>query len=205
MKPKKLRNYEVWGLTGGIAAGQSTVAHILEASGIPVVDADQLARVLSSQDGLAHDDIMTRFGTSDRKSLRKIIFSDSQARSDLEAILHPWIEKESTRCFEELAESIRKRGVTKPVIVYEAALLVETHRDQTLDGLIVVESSPTDRQERLIQRDAISPSLAKSMIAAQISDEERRQAATEILFNSGNLADLETQVNELIHRRGWKA
>src|SRR5271167_754127 len=88
---------EVWGLTGGIASGKSSVARFLEKAGLYIIDADQLARDLSKEGGKAHPLIVKRFGTADRAKIRETVFNDPKARKDLEAILHPLIGEESRK------------------------------------------------------------------------------------------------------------
>ena len=205
MNPSNLRSsYQVWGLTGGIASGKSTAARIFEKQGIAVVDADQIARKLSSEGGLASPQILKRFGTLDRKALRQIVFNDPQSKSDLEKILHPLIWNESLKEFDRVSELAQSQGTSLPIILYEAALLIETGRYQSLDGLIVVTAPSELRMQRLIERDPVSPQLAAAMINAQISDDQRRAAATEILSNVSNLDELEEQILNLIKKRSWR-
>ena len=193
----KSKNRAVWGLTGGIASGKSTAARIFQQDiGIPVVDADQIARDLSRPEGLAHAAIIKRFGTDDRVKLRQIVFNDPFARKDLEAILHPLIQQESL-------ERISKIPPKIPVL-YEAALLVETGRYQNLSGLIVIDCPVPIRRQRLIQRDGATPELADRILAAQISDEDRLKAATQIIQNSGSLEDLRLQIHNFAQKMGWR-
>jgi dephospho-CoA kinase len=152
------------------------------------VDADRISRELSDKGGAAHDPIFQRFGTTDRAKLRQIVFSDPQARKDLEAILHPLIQKESTK-------QIQKFG--SGVVLYEAALLVETGRYKDFQGLIVVDAPREKRKQRLIHRDQCSPELAEKILAAQISDDQRRAAATHILENSGTEDELRSKIENL--------
>jgi dephospho-CoA kinase len=186
MPSEKLSN--VWGLTGGIASGKSTVARIFSELGIPVVDADQVARQLAAKGGAAHLPILDRFGTTDRSSLREIVFSDPQARKDLEAILHPLIKAESERQLQKLGPG---------VVLYEAALLVETGRYKDFRGLIVVDAPREQRKQRLIERDHCSPELAEKILLAQSSDENRRAAATFVLENSGTEQELRAKIELL--------
>ena len=104
----------VWGLTGGIASGKSTVARIFEELGVPVIDADEIARGLSQPGGAAHAAVLSRFGTADREKLHGIVFSDPKARGDLEAILHPLIREESARRLSALSNHA--------LVLYEAVL-----------------------------------------------------------------------------------
>jgi dephospho-CoA kinase len=187
-------SYEVWGLTGGIASGKSTAARMFAEAGIPVVDADEVARDLRRPGGAAHKAIVARFGTDDREKLRKIIFGEPQARKDIEAILHPLIVRESHALMQKYADQGHAR------VMYEAALLVETGRYREFTGLIVVDSSLGTRRQRLILRDGLPPELADRILGAQIPDEQRLAVATHVIRNEGSLGELRAQVEELITR-----
>jgi len=183
----------VIGLTGGIASGKSLVAKILrEKANIPVLDADQISRDLSSPDGAAASAILHAFGTLDRAQLRKRIFGDSGARAQLEAILHPLIRAESIREISDLARAGAR------LAFYEATLLVETSRYRDFDGLLVVEAPMETRIERMSSRDGATRAQAEAVIAAQATDDARRRAATWMIENSGSVEDLEAQVLKLL-------
>lgn len=183
---------KTFGLTGGVAAGKSTARKIFEEEGVPVLDADQIARELSQPGGEAFPLIQQRFGTTDRTELRRIIFSDPQARQDLEGLLHPLIQKESRRRI----ESFRSQG--RDLVIYEAALLVETGRFRDFDGLILVEAPIELRKQRLISRDAATSGLADRILTAQSTDDVKRKVATHILDNSGTPEALRDQIKRLI-------
>ena len=178
----------IYGLTGGIAAGKSTAARYFEKAGIPVVDADEIARELRKPNGLAHSTILNRFGTTDRAKLRKLVFDDTQARRDLEAILHPLIQAESLK---------RIQALHAPLVLYEAALLVETGRYRDFSGLIVVSANREQRLRRLMDRDQSSPEAAELILDSQGSDEIKLRQATFRIENSGSLPALQTQVQAL--------
>lgn len=183
----------VVGLTGGIASGKSLVAKILrEKCNIPVLDADQIARDLSDKEGKAAPAILKAFGTLDRARLRKKIFSDPNARTELEAILHPLIREES---FKEICD-LSRAGAS--VVFYEASLLVETGRYRDFDALLVVDSSLEERISRVLSRDGITRDQALAITRAQCTDEQRRLAATWVLENAGSPAELEHAVLELL-------
>ena len=183
----------VIGLTGGIACGKSRVAAILrEKANLPVLDADQIARDLSSEGGAAAEAIRGEFGTLDRAQLRKKIFRDAAARSRLEAILHPLIRAESVREISDLARA----GAT--LAFYEASLLVETGKYRDFDGLLVIQAPREARIERLMERDGSSREQAEAIIAAQASDDERREAANWVTENTGSLEELERAVLGLL-------
>ena len=192
-----MKRYRVYGLTGGIAAGKTLAARFFAEAGIPVIDADHIAHQLIAPGGKAREQVMKRFGTAERRELRQIIYNDPKARRDLEAITHPLIKSESTAEMEKIAERSPDR---EPVIIYEAALLVETGQVKELDGLIVVEASRQARIERLTTRDGITAELAEKMIDSQTSDEKRRNAATFVLENSGTGEELRARVRELVVR-----
>jgi len=195
-RPGKIR---VWGLTGGIASGKSTAARLFEKLGVPVIDADQLARELSAPGGAAHADIVKRFGTDDRAKLREIIFADPKARKDLEAILHPLIRTESDKRIRFLAEAHPGEPASF-FVIYEAALLVETGRWRDLEGLIVVDAPRSLRRMRLMERDEIDGELADKILAAQSPDAERRAAASIVLDNSSSQDVLRKKVRHLTER-----
>jgi dephospho-CoA kinase len=83
-------------------------------------------------------------------------------------------------------------------VIYEAALLVETGRYKQLNGLIVIESSPELRRDRLIQRDGITPQLADQMIQSQTADDEKRRVATYLIQNTGTLDELLVSIREVV-------
>ncbi len=188
---------KLWGLTGGIASGKSTVARLFAEEGAATLDADQIARELNAPGGAAHAAIQARFGTADREKLREIVFNDPGARAELEAILHPLIARESLARAKKLAEQAPE-GEDRAIVIYEAALLVETGRYRDLDGLIVVSSPTGLRRERLIERDASDPELADKILASQISDEERERVADFVIENTSDINSLRAQVKTIL-------
>jgi dephospho-CoA kinase len=181
------------GLTGGIASGKSTVAGLFRSHGIPVLDADQLVRDLSTPGGLAHDSILKHFGTADRAELRARIFGDPRERRALEAILHPLVRSESER----LMSVYQSQGV--PGVIYEAALLVEAGRAADFDEVIVVVAPEDVRVSRLMNRDGSTREQAMSILGAQLSDEERVRQATRVINNAGDRSALEREVSLLLN------
>lgn len=205
MKPNasNAKKTEIWGLTGGIASGKSTVARIFEQAGIPVVDADEIARAMSQPGGRAHDAIVREFGTADRHKLRQIVFADPERREKLEAILHPLIQQESLARF---AEKIAQAKTPPPFLVYEASLLIETGRARDFAGLIVVDAPREIRRQRLIDRDGIDGALADRILdaqAARLSDEARRKQARFLIVNDrveARETDAAKKLAEPVHR-----
>ncbi|MBL7716654.1 MAG: dephospho-CoA kinase [Bdellovibrionales bacterium] len=189
-----LTQARVIGLTGGIASGKSTVAQIFASIGFPVVDADQISRDLNSPNGAAYPAIVSRFGTGDRMKLREIIFKDPKARADLEAILHPLIRTESLLRIQKAASGSQ---FDPPIVLYEAALLLETGRYREFEGVIVVDTPMEIRKKRLVARDRLSEDLADAILKSQATDAERKQIAKWIVPNAGDLNDLRRAVLEV--------
>lgn len=185
------------GLTGGIASGKSTVARLLEARGVPVIDADQIARqvVEPGSPGLAA--IRSRWpgvvrdGALDRKALGAIVFADPAERRALEAITHPLIRTEAARRF------ARAREAGASVVVYEAALLFENDLDRELDATILVAAPVEAQIERMRRRDGLSQEEAEARLRAQMPLDEKRRRATFVVENDGDLERLERRVSSL--------
>lgn len=192
----------VIGLTGGIASGKSTVARMFAELGIPVIDADSLARevVAPGSAGLAR--IVERFGEEmllpdgslDRRRLGRLVFRDPRAREGLNALTHPLIAAKG-------AERIRAlEGADAPYILYEAALLVENASYTSFSGLIVVAASPATQLARLMARDGSTEEEARARIASQLPLERKIAVADYVIRNEGSATDVRAQVRE-VHRR----
>ena len=192
MKAKRAPRF--FGLTGGIGVGKSSVARAFEKHGVPCLDADQVARTLRSPGKAGHTAILKRFGTDDREKLRAIISQDSEAKRDLEGILHPLIHQESTRLLQEMAEA----HPHAPVILYEATLLLEAGRKQDFDSLIVVTAPLEERIDRIIARDKMTRDTALALIKAQNDDEYRLKHAHYVIVNQGSLQDLDQEVRKVL-------
>ena len=190
---------KVVGLTGGIATGKSTVAALLRARGVPVIDADIVARevVAPGTEGLA--EIVAKFGPGvlsasgelDRAAMRARISADPQARRDLEAITHPRIAMTILERLQRLAAEGNAAAVV------EAALMVETGSYQRYDALIVVTCSPETQLARLVGRDGMTEAAAKALIATQLPLAEKERVATVVIRNEGDRKSLEAQVGSV--------
>jgi len=190
----------VIGLTGGIAAGKSTVARLFRREGCPVIDADALARLVLEPDGAAYGPVIRHFGTGildedrriDRQRLGGLVFADPDARAALDRLTHPEIARLTRRAV-ELAHEHEARFV-----IYEAALLVETGFHRGLDGLIVVACPVELQLERLVARDGFTRQAAAARIAAQASLAEKLAAATWVIENDGDLVALEDRARAVL-------
>lgn len=184
------------GLTGGIGAGKSTVAALLEERGAVVTSADEVARdvVSPGSDGLAAvvaefgDGILAPDGSLDRSALGRLVFSDDLRRARLEEILLPLIAAEAWARMDTVPAG--------QVVVYDVPLLVEGQMQDMFDLVIVVEADLELRLERLSER-GMNRDEALARIAVQATDEERRGVADVIVSNSGAMEDLSAEVDGL--------
>jgi len=189
----------VYGLTGGIACGKSTVANRLRSLGAELVDADLLAREVVCPGSKALEEIAQHFGEQylqadgelNRSALGELIFGDADARAELNAIIHPKIAQASQAALER----IRTTGAA--IAIYEAPLLVENGLHKTMDGLIVV-SLPVDIQRlRLQQRDGIDAAAAEQRIASQLPLADKLALADYVIDNSRSVDATEKQVDAI--------
>ncbi len=187
-------------LTGGIATGKSYCAARLAARGIPVVDADQLARevVRPGTPGLAA--ITKRFGPGvlrpdgalDRPRLAATVFSDDAGRRDLEAIVHPAV-------YEAIQGWLRRAEVAgAPLAVADIPLLYETGRDAQFDRVIVVACTPERQLARVVERNGLSEEDARRRIAAQIPIQEKVKRADHVIRTDGTFEDTDRQVDRVL-------
>lgn len=193
----------VLGLTGGIGCGKSTVSQHLATLGARVLDGDRVARdiVQPGEPGLQR--IVERFGAAmllpdgqlDRPRLGQVIFADTQARHDLNALLHPLIRER----LEEAVAQARADGVR--VCVLDVPLLLEMPElAASCDAVWTVECAPATQVQRIVARNGLSANDARARIASQWPAQRRKAAATAVLDNDGTLAELHTRIAQL-----WQA
>ncbi|TNE88250.1 MAG: dephospho-CoA kinase, partial [Deltaproteobacteria bacterium] len=189
----------VIGLTGGIATGKSTVASLLaERYGLPVVDADQVAReiVAPGEPALAAiaerfgDGVLQADGTLDRAVLRERIMANADDRAALNAITHPAI---FVRMRERLAE-LEAAGHADAVV--EAALMVETGSYRMYPVLLVVSCDPETQVQRVMVRDGVDEAQARQTLAAQLPLAEKEAVATHVIKNDNGRDALIAAVDE---------
>lgn len=182
------------GLTGGIAAGKSTVSAMLADLGAIIIDADVLARevVAPGTPGLARvveafgDGVLTPEGELDRPAVGRLVFTDEAARRTLEAIVHPLV-------FERIVALEEAAGVDD-VVVHDIPLLAESGRARTFDAVLVVDVPRQVQLERLVQDRSMDRDEAEARIDAQASREERLAIATHVIDNTGTREDLRQRV-----------
>ncbi|MBA2552465.1 MAG: dephospho-CoA kinase [Geodermatophilaceae bacterium] len=185
------------GLTGGIGAGKSAVAARLAEHGAVIVDADVLAHEVLGAGSLGLAAVVAEFGSGvlteagdlDRPRLGALVFSDAEARLRLNAIVHPLVSRRSA--------DIAAAAPAGAVVVHDVPLLVENGLGPAYDVVVVVLAPEDVRIQRLRETRGMSAEQARARMAAQASDEQRRVVADVVLDNSGLLADLHQQVDEL--------
>lgn len=190
----------VFGLTGGLASGKSAVARMLRDRGVPVIDADRLARevVEKGSEGLAEvvaalgDEVLSPDGSMDRAKVAEIVFADPEKRRALNRIVHPRIGALSAQRIGELDAA----GET--IACYEAALLVENGLADAFRPLVVVVVPEETQVARAVIRDAATEEQVRARLAAQLPLSAKVAAADFVIDNGGDLAATEQRVDEVL-------
>lgn len=185
------------GLTGGIASGKSVVSNYLKQKGIPIIDADVVAREVVEPGTKGLQKIVDHFGTDyltseqtlDRKKLGQLIFSNEAAREQLAVFLDQAILDR----MQELTAAYRTRQ--EPLIVWDMALLIEKNYQSLVDEVLLVSVAPDIQVERLMARDHISAKEAKQKIASQLPLQEKKRFADLLVDNSGTLDETYRQID----------
>ena len=188
----------VIGLTGGIASGKSTVGHLFEALGVPLLDGDLVAREVVAPPSPALQAIAAAFGaeflqadgTLDRRRLRERVFGNPAELRRLEAITHPLIRQ---RILDWRAAQ------TAPYCILSVAILLESGMDRLTDRVLVVDVPVAAQLQRLVERDGIAEPLARQMMAAQATREARLARADDVIDNQRPPQALPAQI-ERLHR-----
>jgi dephospho-CoA kinase len=190
----------IFGLTGGLASGKSTVAARFRARGVPVIDADQLARdvVAVGTPGLAAvveafgPGVLQPNGTLDRAAVAALVFSDAEKRRTLNAIVHPRVAAASA----EKIAALEAEGVT--LACYEAPLLVENGIADGFRPLVVVAVPEDVQAARAMVRDASTREQAQARIAAQLPLSAKVAAADYVIDNAGTREETERQADVVL-------
>ena len=187
------------GLTGGIGSGKSTVAGCFAQHGVPVIDADQLARELVAPGSPALNEIIAIFGPNillpdgslDRSQLRQRVFADPDQKRRLEAILHP-------RVYTELR--YRTQALRTPYCIWVVPLLLETGGTALVDRVLVVDAPESLQRQRVLTREGMNETTFDAILRSQANRAERLRAADDVIVNNSDLSQLQQQVTALHHR-----
>jgi dephospho-CoA kinase len=190
----------VFGLTGGIASGKSTVADFMREAGVPVIDADQLGHQVLEPDGEAYGPVVEFFGRGilrednwiDRQKLGEKVFDNPEMRARLESITHPAI----AGLAQQGIALIRERGVK--LAFYEAALLVETGTYKWFDGLVVVSCPVETQMRRVMARNGLTREAAAARIASQYPLEEKLSLADYVIDNDCDLDQVHAETMKIL-------
>lgn len=183
------------GLTGGIASGKSAASNQFADMGIPVIDADIIAREVVEPKSEGLKQLVTTFGQSildgerlDRSKLRTIVFNDSEKLKQINAILHPLIAKEIMA---------QVNAVKQHYCIVVIPLLCESSRYDWLDRVLVIDVKKETQISRLLKRDSITLELANKMLDSQCSRNQRLAIANDVLNNEKDLKHLKQGIESL--------
>ena len=184
------------GITGGIGSGKSTITSLFHDLGVPIYNSDERAKWLLSNDVDLMDQIKILFGQEsysnnklNRAHIANIVFQDNDMLKQLNAIVHPLVKID----FENWLLLQKK----EPLVIKEAAILIESGAYKELDVLIVVLADKKTRIKRVINRDNVSKEDVEKRMETQISDSERLKFANFSVDNNKDQSNLKMQVGEL--------
>jgi dephospho-CoA kinase len=178
---------KVIGLTGNIGCGKSTVAGMLRDLGVATIDADEVARQVRNNDGVARGRIERRFGTSDASRLAEVVFSDPEALADLEAILHPPVRDQVRSRLAELMDAGAEAAMIEAIKLLESPLL------DRCDEIWVVRCDEADALARLATR-GLDEEAARARLANQTPQEDKVTAADRLIDGSASIDETRRQV-----------
>lgn len=191
----------VIGLTGGVASGKTLVTDYLEKKGIPVVDADRIAREVVRAGEPAYLEIVKEFGPGvlgpdgslNRKKLGALVFDSPDKRKRLEAIIHP-------RVYGVAWKEIRRILDRDPgaLIVFSVPLLFETGHDKDVDKTVLVYADEPAQVRRLMQRNGLTEPEARKRVSAQMPIDEKSRISDYVIRNMGTVEETYRQVDSIL-------
>ena len=183
-------------LTGGIGSGKTTVSDYFRKLGVPVIDADETSHEVTQSGQAAVQKIADVFGNSvldsdgnlDRAAFRNIVVGDLESRKQLESILHPEIRQRMNKTASR---------TQSPYCLFSIPLLIETSQHTSYDRVLVVEASEDRRRSWIQARSGLTQNEITAILSAQVSDQQRRHAADDLLINDGGIDDLHARIERL--------
>lgn len=188
----------VIGLTGSIGTGKSTTAAMFAAHGIPVSDADQVVHALYAKGGAAVVPVAAAFpgceadGAIDRAKLAAMLLGNDEAFRRLEAIVHPLVRKAQRDFLKQVIDAHGRAAVL------EIPLLFETRGNERCDVIVVTRARADIMRARVLQRDGMSEQKYETILARQMSDEEKRRRAHFIVDTDDGLEPARRQVGDIV-------
>jgi dephospho-CoA kinase len=191
------------GLTGGIACGKSYALKEFHKLGAYAIDADRIAHKVTWPGQPAYEQIVAAFGRDilledgdlDRKKLAALIFSNGSERKRLNDIVHPYILKEEQRLITEVEKD--PRLLRSPIVMVDAALMVEVGSYRNYDFVVVVYCHPSIQLSRLVTREGLSEEEAWRRISSQMPLLEKVRYADFVIENSGKLSQAHRQIKQV--------
>ena len=176
MKPKTL------GITGGIGSGKSTICRVFKVLGVPVFDADAVAKNLLNTDdeirqgliNLFGNDIYTPEGSVDRKMLAEIIFNNENHLNKVNSLVHPKVRNEFYKWRDQQKA---------PYIIHEAAILFESGFYKMMDQVLLITAPEKDQIERVMKRDGVTEDQVRERMKRQMPNNEKQELADMVLVN----------------------
>ena len=171
------------GITGGIGSGKSTITKIFESLAIPAFNSDKEAKNIINTDKEVIKLITAQFGAVyhgekiDTAKLAQLVFNDSNALKELNKIVHPKVN-------EKFQAWVNENG-NSPLLIQEAAILIESGASKKFDKIILVVAPIEERVKRVVKRDEVSVKQVKERMKAQISDQEKLKYADFCITNDG--------------------
>lgn len=197
---KRSEEYMIIGLTGSIASGKSTVAEMLREKGFPIVDADEIARlvvepgtsVIKKISQTFGSEVLNEDGALNREKLGERIFGDVEERGKLNAIIHPAIRSEMQR----QKEMWISNGAT--TVIMDIPLLFESKLQSFVDKILVVSVTKDIQKQRLIERNQLTEKEALDRINSQLPMEMKEEGANGVIYNNGTREEAGEQLQAIL-------
>ncbi|KMJ45417.1 dephospho-CoA kinase [Xenorhabdus khoisanae] len=183
-------------LTGGIGSGKTTISNVFSSLGVPLVDADIIAREIVAPGTPALQAITEHFGPDilladsslNRALLRQKIFAAPEEKQWINALLHPLIQKETHKQLNQ---------VTAPYAIWVVPLLIENNLTHSADRILIVDVPEETQVTRTMARDGVSREQVEKILAAQASRQARLEKADDVIINHNNEQNIASRVAEL--------
>lgn len=190
------------GLTGSIASGKSTVANMLKDYGLPIVDADVVARLvvepgtptLQKIVEAFGEEALTEGGSMNRQKIGSIIFNDKDKRKQLNSIIHPAIRQEMLRQRDAYLENGSK------TVIMDIPLLFESQLQHFVEKILVVSVSEETQLNRLMERNQLTEEEASARIASQLPLSVKEQGADAVINNNGTVEETAKQLEDILRK-----